>query len=155
MPLRDTITRGDDQIMPINGPDRLISEPFVDSLARIQHEKKLAKQTAKDEAKRIRDQKLVATYLKSKFPDAFDKNTMTVPEKEFPILLRLAKRKYIRRITAGAMGVPAGIASFIAGLIVPTAFPLGAPLFLLGLVTIILSVIFTCWSVSTLQSGDD
>ena len=95
-----------------NDPNNLISEPFVDSLAKIQHEKELQKITARQERKKIRDKKLVATYLSSKFPDAFSKD-MTIPEKEFPRLLKLARNHYWRRF----LGSTATSAASIVGLV--------------------------------------
>lgn len=122
-------------------PNSLISEPFVDSLARIQQEKYLQNRTAKQENRKLRDKKLVATYLKSKFPDAFTKE-MTVPDREFPRLLKLARNRYIKRIVAGATGVPVGISMIILGATFKAVMPFGAPLFFGGMATMIFCLIF-------------
>lgn len=142
------------KIARINDTDSLISEPFVDGLAKIQREKYLQYKMAKQENKKLRDKKIVATYLKSKFPDAFSKE-MTVPERDFPRLLRLAKRKYVKRIVAGAIGIPVGIAGIaFSNTLFTELFPFGLLLFLLGIGTEIFGAIVTTISASILHNGE-
>ena len=141
-----------EEIARIDDQNNLISEPFVDSLARIQQEKNLAKITARQIKKSLRDKKLVGTYLRSKFPDAFSKE-MTVPDRKFPNLLRIAKNKYIRRIIAGATGIPVGITMIIIGAIAKTE-AVGIPVFFGGSLTAILCTALGIISLAILIDGE-
>lgn len=141
------------ELAPKDSSPDLIAEPFIDGLARVQKEKDLIKYLGKITAKRLRDGKLVANYLKSKFPDAFSME-MKVPEKDFARILRLAKRKYVARVAAGVVGTPIGIFSFVSVLVKDPGAMIGVPLFFGGLTIAVLSIVLTFTSLLTLTQGE-
>lgn len=143
------------EIAKTDDSPNLIAEPFIDSLARIQQEKKLEKQAQKIYTKLLRDKRLAATYLKSKFPDAFDKFTMAVPEKELSRLLTLARRKYIARIVVGTVLLPTGITGLsLLTKFAPDPFPIGIPILLLSFAAFIFGALLAAMSGKILIDGE-
>lgn len=146
----------------------LVQTTYWDSLAILQQTRDLEKTeqrkkflAEKRERKavrnKIRDKKIVNLYLKMKFPDAFHElGAKNLPEKEFPTLLKRAKRSFRLKLAAGVAVSSSIFGGAVAWLASLSTF---GSLHVLGVIGIIfslfISVMMTYGMIYILRKGEE